>query len=180
MDLYSIDKVEVEHADVKTFLRVLFEGYLLGTCWTYAEAYDIMEAHAQRNPILSAEELSQEILYEREIVHLEAENAELRSKVKDLEQSTLSAQVRMSNAEVKVDDLTEENAILRAQLGEKHDDNCRLQRSLAEEHNKLKVALQLDSKEPEACITLRVRSTETQLERLTSMVETLWKERYDS
>ena len=122
MDLYSIDKVEVEHADVKTFLRVLFEGYLLGTCWTYAEAYDIMEAHAQRNPILSAEELSQEILYEREIVHLEAENAELRSKVKDLEQSTLSAQVRMSNAEVKVDDLTEENAILRRQVERYEDD----------------------------------------------------------
>jgi chromosome segregation ATPase len=113
MDLYSIDKVEVEHADVKTFLRVLFEGYLLGTCWTYAEAYDIMEAHAQRNPILSAEELSQEILYEREIVHLEAENAELRSKVKDLEQSTLSAQSRMSAAEVKVDDLKKQLSLSR-------------------------------------------------------------------
>lgn len=34
----------------------------------------------------------------------------------DLEQSTLSAQVRNSNAEVKVDDLTEENAILQRRV----------------------------------------------------------------
>ena len=159
MDLYSIDKVEVEHADVKTFLRVLFEGYLLGTCWTYAEAYDIMEAHAQRNPILSAEELSQEILYEREIVHLEAENAELRSKVKDLEQSTLSAQVRMSNAEVKVDDLTEENAILRRQVD-----------------TALKELKDLEMLEDSAASRAIIKD----LERLTAKVNTLWEERYDS
>lgn len=40
----------------------------------------------------------------------------------DLEESTLSAQVRMSNAEVKVDDLTEENAILRRQVERYEDD----------------------------------------------------------
>ena len=92
--------------------------------------------------------------------------------------------------------LAEQNAELRKQLGEKHDDNCRLQRSLAEEHNKLRDALYKgvrDSKEPEASTTLALKRRmdqfengdissllEADLERLTSMVETLWAERYDS
>ena len=92
--------------------------------------------------------------------------------------------------------LAERNAELRKQLGEKHDDNCRLQRSLAEEHNKLRDALYKgvrDSKEPEASTTLALKRRmdqfengdissllEADLERLTSMVETLWAERYDS
>jgi len=99
-------------------------------------------------------------------------------------------------------DLAEQNAEMRKQLGEKHDDNCRLQRSLAEEHNKLmdaykeledlemNYAQDLQTKkraeEYEASdhALVKVSNAEranddlhAQLERLTSMTETLWEER---
>ena len=57
-------------------------------------------------------------------------------------------------------DLAEQNAEMRKQLGEKHDDNCRLQRSLAEEHNKL-----IDALEGNEDLLFRLK------------VETLWEER---
>ena len=66
-------------------------------------------------------------------------------------------------------DLAEQNAELRKQLTTKHDDNARLQRQLAVAHKES---------------TLRNSNAEmvnedlhAQLERLTSMVETLWEER---
>ena len=57
-------------------------------------------------------------------------------------------------------DLAEQNAELRKKLTEKHDDNCRLQRSLAEEHNKL-----IDALEGNEDLLFRLK------------VETLWEER---
>jgi len=83
-------------------------------------------------------------------------------------------------------DLAEQNAELRKQLAEKHDDNCRLLDELAEEHNKL-----LDAPEASDITDLKRRMNqfengdissllEADLERLTSMVDTLWEERYDS
>ena len=79
-------------------------------------------------------------------------------------------------------ELAEQNAILRAQLGEKHDDNCRLQRSLAEEHNKLKVALQ-----PQEDVDFKNHvgtdywwQTETDYKLIVDKVNILWEERYDS
>jgi hypothetical protein len=77
----------------------------------------------------------------------------------DLEESTLSAQVRMSNAEVKVDDLTEENAILRRQVD-----------------TALKELKDLEMLEDSAASRAIIKD----LERLTAKVNTLWEERYDS
>ena len=77
----------------------------------------------------------------------------------DLEESTLSAQVRMSNAEVKVDDLTEENAILRRQVA-----------------TTLKELKDLEMLEDSAASRAIIKD----LERLTAKVNTLWEERYDS
>ena len=111
MEQYSVEKVPPRMND--KVLRVLFGAELIGVVSSYAVAYDVMEEHATNYKPLEEKELSQEILYEREIVHLEAENAELRSKVKDLEQSTLSAQSRMSAAEVKVDDLKKQLSLSR-------------------------------------------------------------------
>ena len=77
----------------------------------------------------------------------------------DLEESILSAQVRMSNAEVKVDDLTEENAILRRQVA-----------------TTLKELKDLEMREDSAASRAIIKD----LERLTAKVNTLWEERYDS
>jgi hypothetical protein len=174
MDLYSIDKVEVEHADVKTFLRVLFEGYLLGTTQTYAEAYDIMEAHAQRNPILSAEELSQEVVYEREILHLE-EKVEYLTSERDYWKgfTTVSADVTKAVDEERKRswnenkafqwDLAEQNAELRKKLTEKHDDNARLQRQLAEGHNKLREAYTCYDDLEESTLSAQVRMSNAEV-----------------
>ena len=81
-------------------------------------------------------------------------------------------------------DLAEQNAELRKQLGEKHDDNCRLQRQLAEENRKLLDALEVreDLEASTLSATVRMSNAEVmnddlhaQLERLTSKVETLWE-----
>ena len=81
-------------------------------------------------------------------------------------------------------DLAEQNAVLRKQLGEKHDDNCRLQRQLAEENRKLLDALEVreDLEASTLSATVRMSNAEVmnddlhaQLERLTSKVETLWE-----
>jgi hypothetical protein len=63
-------------------------------------------------------------------------------------------------------DLAEQNAEMRKQLTEKHNDNARLQGQLAQAHNKLKVALQLQP--------------QTDYKEIVDKVNILWEERYDS
>ena len=87
-------------------------------------------------------------------------------------------------------DLAEQNAELRKQLAEKHDDNARLQRQLAVAHKEYARDLETKKRAEEfeaSDTTLRMSNAErvnddlhAQLERLNSMVETLWEERYDS
>jgi hypothetical protein len=86
-------------------------------------------------------------------------------------------------------DLAEQNAELRKQLTTKHDDNCRLQRQLAVAHKEY--ARDLETKKRaeefedlELSAQVRMSNAEmvnddlhAQLERLTSMTETLWEER---
>jgi len=83
-------------------------------------------------------------------------------------------------------EIAERNAVLRKKLTEKHDDNARLQRQLAVAHKEYARDLETKKRaeEFEASNTLRVQSAErvnddlhAQLERLNSMVETLWEER---
>jgi hypothetical protein len=83
-------------------------------------------------------------------------------------------------------EIAEHNAVLRKKLTEKHDDNARLQRQLAVAHKEYARDLETKKRaeEFEASNTLRVQSAErvnddlhAQLERLNSMVETLWEER---
>lgn len=86
-------------------------------------------------------------------------------------------------------DLAEQNAELRKQLAEKHDDNCRLLDELAEEHNKLLDALEVNEDLSASTVSATVRMSNaevanddlhSQLERWCYMVDTLWEERYDS
>jgi hypothetical protein len=91
-------------------------------------------------------------------------------------------------------DLAEQNAELRRQLTTKHDDNARLQRQLAVAHKEFAVQSKLYARDLEtkkraeefeaSDTTLRMSNAErferrvhAQLERLTSMVATLWEER---
>ena len=83
-------------------------------------------------------------------------------------------------------EIAERNAVLRKKLTEKHDDNARLQRQLAVAHKEYARDLETKKRaeEFEASNTLRVQSAErvnddlhAQLERLNSMVATLWEER---
>ena len=84
-------------------------------------------------------------------------------------------------------DLAEQNAELRKQLTTKHDDNARLQRQLAVVHKEYARDLETKKRAEEfeaSDTTLRMSNAErvnddlhAQLERLNSMVETLWEER---
>jgi hypothetical protein len=84
-------------------------------------------------------------------------------------------------------DLAEQNAELRKQLTTKHDDNARLQRQLAVAHKEYARDLETKKRVEEfeaSDTTLRMSNAErvnddlhAQLERLTSMVATLWEER---
>jgi hypothetical protein len=196
MEPYSVAK-ELEDGYDGTRLRVRFKGDLIGFASTYAEAYDIMEEHAN-SPCVSTEvsadmaDMEQQIIdLAQEVDYMEAERDYWKELSGDATKAVDAERKRSWEENKQFQwELAEQNAELRKQLGEKHDDNCRLQRSLAEEHNKLKVALQLgktDITAPEASDpTLRMSITgmqehlHAQLERLTSMVETLWEERYDS
>ena len=195
MELYEVDHDKENEYD-GTRLRVQYKGNTIGFAGTFAAAYDIMEEHAN-SPCMSIEvsaDTRTEPPYMSDMADMEQQIIDLAQEVEYMESERDYWKELSEHVNIAVDkerkrswnenkafqwELAEENAILRAQLAEKHDDNARLQRSLAEEHNKLKVALQLDSKEPEACTTLRVRSLETQLERLTSMVETQWAPQSD-
>ena len=209
MEPYSVAK-ELEDGYDGTRLRVRFKGDLIGFASTYAEAYDIMEEHAHQRhvstpcrhgdgtPCVSTEvsadmaDMEQQIIdLAQEVDYMEAERDYWKELSGDATKAVDAERKRSWEENKQFQwELAEQNAELRKQLGEKHDDNCRLQRSLAEEHNKLKVALQLvdtDITAPEASDpTLRMSITgmqehlHAQLERLTSMVETLWEERYDS
>ena len=87
-------------------------------------------------------------------------------------------------------EIAEHNAVLRKKLTEKHDDNARLQRQLAVAHKEYARDLETKKRAEEfeaSDTTLRMSNAErvnddlhAQLERLNSMVETLWEERYDS
>ena len=202
MEPYEVD-TDTENEYDGTRLRVRYKGNLIGFASTRAAAYDIMEEHAN-SPCMSMEvsadtrteppymsmngisadmaDMEQQIIdLAQEVDYMESERDYWKELAGDVTKAVDEERKRAWNENKAFQwDLAEQNAEMRKQLTEKHNDNARLQGELAQAHNKLKVALQLDSKEPEACTTLRVRSLETQLERLTSMVETLWEERYDS
>ena len=84
-------------------------------------------------------------------------------------------------------EIAEHNAVLRKKLTEKHDDNARLQRQLAVAHKEYARDLETKKRAEEfeaSDTTLRMSNAErvnddlhAQLERLTSMVATLWEER---
>ena len=201
MEPYDIDDDKENEYD-RTRLRVRYKGNLIGFCSTRAEAYDIMEEHAnnvlQTTISTDMADMEQQIIdLAQEVDYMESERDYWKELAGDVTKAVDKERKRSWNENKQFQwDLAEENAILRAQLLEKHDDNCRLQRSLAEEHNKLRDALYKgvrDSKEPEASTILALKRRmdqfengdiskllEAHLERLTSMVETLWEERYDS
>ena len=172
--MYDIEKADNVGRDAGLYgsLRVLFREELIGVVQNYSDANDVIEAHAanykptvkERNDMEAeeeslVEELSQEVVYEREILHLEEKVEYLtseRSYWKDLALSRDDQQLFTQDEVYKqVDeerlrawkenkafqyDLAEQNAKLRKEVGEKHDDNARLQRQLAEGHNKLREA----------------------------------------
>jgi predicted RNase H-like nuclease (RuvC/YqgF family) len=84
-------------------------------------------------------------------------------------------------------EIAEHNAVLRKKLTEKHDDNARLQRQLAVAHKEYARDLETKKRAEEfeaSDTTLRMSNAErvnddlhAQLERLNSMVATLWEER---
>ena len=74
-------------------------------------------------------------------------------------------------------DLAEENARLTKQLTTKHDVMCRLQRQLAEEHNKLLDALESNE---DLLSKLSTPNNAGCYEEVVSKVNILWEERYDS
>jgi len=200
--LYSINKIDF--VDGSSHLEVVRGKKVIAVAQDYTEAYDAMQVDFDKiednskigksitaklgKASLEIKRLEAEAIKStKDIGALTTENAKLRKKLgekhddycrlqrqladqhnklreaytyhDDLEESTLSAQVRMSNAEVKVDDLTEENAILRRQVD-----------------TALKELKDLEMLEDSAASRAIIKD----LERLTSMVETLWEERYDS
>ena len=77
--------------------------------------YDLAEENAELRKKVT-EKHDDNARLQRQLALKEKHLQDAYKSLEDLEQSTLSAQSRMSNAEVKVDDLTEENAILRRQV----------------------------------------------------------------
>ncbi len=191
--MYDIEKADNVGRDSGLYgsLRVLFREELIGVVQNYSDANDVIEEHAANYKPLEDDELSQEVVYEREILHLE-EKVEYLTSERDYWKgfTTVSADVTKAVDEERKRswnenkafqwDLAEQNAELRKKLTEKHDDNCRLQRQLAEGHNKLQDALKelkdLEMLEDSAASRAIIK----ELERLTAKVNTLWEERYDS
>ena len=149
-EMYNIEKAD-QTTSLYGGLRVLFREELIGVVQNYSDANDVIEAHAANYKPLEDDDLSQEVVYEREILHLE-EKVEYLTSERDYWKgfTTVSADVTKAVDEERKRswnenkafqwDLAEQNAELRKKLTEKHDDNCRLQRQLAEQHNKLREA----------------------------------------
>ena len=120
-------------------------------------------------------------------------NGQLVAEIQELEQENIdkedeNARLLQQLLVAREDgmEIAERNAVLRKKLTEKHDDNARLQRQLAEEHNKLLDALEVNEDLSASTVSATVRMSNAevanddlhaQLERLTSMVATLWEER---
>ncbi len=146
MEPYSVAK-ELEDGYDGTRLRVRFKGDLIGFASTYAEAYDIMEEHAN-SPCVSTEvsadmaDMEQQIIdLAQEVDYMEAERDYWKELSGDATKAVDAERKRSWEENKQFQwELAEQNAELRKQLGEKHDDNCRLQRQLAEQHNKLREA----------------------------------------
>ena len=77
--------------------------------------YDLAEENAELRKKLS-EKHDDNARLQRQLALKEKHLQDAYKSLEDLEQSTLSANSRMSNAEVKVDDLAEENRILLSKL----------------------------------------------------------------
>ena len=77
--------------------------------------YDLAEENAELRKKLS-EKHDDNARLQRQLALKEKHLQDAYKSLEDLEQSTLSANSRMSNAEVKVDDLAEENLILLGKL----------------------------------------------------------------
>ena len=189
MEPYDIDDDKENEYD-RTRLRVRYKGNLIGFCSTRAEAYDIMEEHAnnvlQTTISTDMADMEQQIIdLAQEVDYMESERDYWKELAGDVTKAVDKERKRSWNENKAFQwELAEENAILRAQLLEKHDDNCRLQRSLAEEHNKLKVALAI---QPQPDVDFKDHAgtdywwqTETDYKEIVNKVNTLWEERYDS
>jgi len=170
MELYT---VENEDEYDGTRLRVRFKGDLIGFCSTRAEAYDIMEEHAN-SPCVSTEvsadmaDMEQQIIdLAQEVDYMESERDYWKELAGDVTKAVDEERKRAWNENKAFQwDLAEQNAEMRKQLTEKHNDNARLQGQLAQAHNKLKVALQLQP--------------QTDYKEIVDKVNILWEERYDS
>ena len=128
---------------------------------------------------------------------LRKHNDELLAGMRELEQENMdkedeNARLLQQLLVAREDgmEIAEHNAVLRKKLTEKHDDNARLQRQLAVAHKEYARDLETKKRAEEfeaSDTTLRMSNAErvnddlhAQLERLNSMVATLWEERYDS
>ena len=190
MEPYDVDDDKENEYD-GTRLRVRYKGNLIGFASTLAASYDLMEEHAN-SPCMSMEvnsdmaDMEQQIIdLAQEVDYMESERDYWKELSEHVNKAVDAERKRSWNENKQFQwDLAEENAILRAQLLEKHDDNCRLQRSLAEEHNKLKVALAI---QPQPDVDFKDHAgtdywwqTETDYKEIVNKVNTLWEERYDS
>jgi chromosome segregation ATPase len=203
-EMYNIEKADNVARDAGLYggLRVLFREELIGVVQNYSDANDVIEEHAanykptvkERNDMEAeeeslVEELSQEVVYEREILHLEEKVMLVKGRIeyltsersywKDLALSRDDQQLFTQDEVYKqVDeerlrawkenkafqyDLAEQNAQLRKQLTTKHDDNARLQRQLAEGHNKLREAYTYHDDLEESTLSAQVRMSNAEV-----------------
>ena len=172
MEPYDVDDDKENEYD-GTRLRVRFKGDLIGFCSTRAAAYDMMEEHAN-SPCMSMEvsadmaDMEQQIIdLAQEVDYMEAERDYWKELSEHVNIAVDTERKRSWNENKAFQwELAEQNAELRKKLTEKHNDNARLQGQLAQAHNKLKVALQLQP--------------QTDYKEIVDKVNTLWEERYDS
>jgi len=172
MEPYEVDDDKENEYD-GTRLRVRFKGDLIGFCSTRAAAYDMMEEHAN-SPCMSMEvsadmaDMEQQIIdLAQEVDYMEAERDYWKELSEHVNIAVDTERKRSWNENKAFQwELAEQNAELRKKLTEKHNDNARLQGQLAQAHNKLKVALQLQP--------------QTDYKEIVDKVNTLWEERYDS
>ena len=71
--MYDIEKADNVGRDSGLYgsLRVLFREELIGVVQNYSDANDVIEEHAANYKPLEDDDLSQDVDYEREILHLE-------------------------------------------------------------------------------------------------------------
>jgi chromosome segregation ATPase len=174
--MYDIEKADNVGRDSGLYgsLRVLFREELIGVVQNYSDANDVIEEHAANYKPLEDDDLSQEVVYEREILHLE-EKVEYLTSERDYWKgfTTVSADVTKAVDEERKRswnenkafqwDLAEQNAELRKKLTEKHDDNARLQRQLAEGHNKLREAYTYHDDLEESTLSAQVRMSNAEV-----------------